>query len=188
MAELSTEVMDRLKKKMREEILAELLASGGISYDRVAQELLYYIPDDFKAIYVRVFHEAMSATDGNINQRGVNGAETAALGRAPGKAAGKAPKKRGTFFITDERVLEVKEKADKRLRALARDMRYQLEEVRSTQIGEVKSARAMSRRQELDSEIKAHNNGALRPTCGKCHKFVSIEYQFCPSCGHALGN
>ena len=179
----NTRLQEEQQRKIRESIVSEMLSSGRIDYDRAALELLYYIPEDFKSIYTRVFHEALSATDGNTYARGKSAAETGALGRAPGKAAGSTRKFKGTFFIQDERVLAIKERADKRLRALARDMRFQLEELRNQQIGDVDSASKLSAKQRLDEEIRDSNSGRLRLHCDRCRKFLSSDWTFCPSCG-----
>lgn len=187
-AAIRVKISDVQLQRIKEEIIAELLASGGVSYDRAALELLYYIPDTFKHAYTEVFYEAFAGTDGNLDARGRQGAETAALGRASGKAAGKTTAKRGTFFIQNELVLEIKDRADKRLRALARDMRRDLDEVRSTQVSKDKSGAGVYARQQVDEDIRAGNNGQLRAVCDRCRKFVSSDWQWCARCGNKLGD
>lgn len=177
------EVLD----KIREQVIGELYSSGGVSYDRAALELLYYLPTGFRDAYIRMFHEAMDGTDGGLGARGEAGAQTAALGRAPGKAAGKRAKTRGTFPVRDEQVLELKDKVDKRLRTISRDILFGLEEIRSTQIGEVTSADKMAARQQLDGDIRAREEGGKgRKTCGKCYKFLAEDWAFCARCGNKV--
>lgn len=175
-------------QRVKEEIMAELLASGGVSYDRAALELLYYIPDGFKEAYVRMFYEAFAGTDGNLDMRGRQGAETAALGRASGKAAGKTTAKRGTFFISSEEALELKDRVDKRLRAISRDILVGLDEIKASRVSSAKDGAGVYERQQVDEDIKANNNGALRPSCEKCRKFVQVDWNWCARCGNKLGD
>lgn len=175
-----------LVRRIRDEILSELMASGGVTYDRAALEVLYYIPDSFREAYTKLFYQALANTDGGISQRGEVGAETGALGRAPGKAAGKTKQKRGTFPISDEQALEVKDRIDKRLRGIARDIQFSLDEIAATRVSTARDGSGVYERQQVDADIKAGNNGALREACSKCRKFVNSGWKFCAGCGNDL--
>lgn len=186
MAVMPEELINKMRDRLREEILSELMASGGVSYDRAALELLYYVPQPFREAYMRLFYQAMANTDGGISERGRQGADTAALGRASGKAAGSTKGKRGTFPISDEKALEVKDKIDKRLRQIARDISYSLDELANQRVSKSGTGDGVYERQQVDADIKAGNNGNLRPSCGKCRKFVNAEWSFCARCGNDL--
>lgn len=71
----------RLKEQIRQQVIAELYSTGGVTYDTAAKEVLYYLPGDFVRLYTQLFHEAYRDTDGGTNGRGVSSAEKGAVGR-----------------------------------------------------------------------------------------------------------
>lgn len=73
----STDRVDHI----RNQVIAELFGSGGVSYDRAAKEVLYFLPGDFIATYTRAFHEAFRDLDGGVNGRGTSAIEKGKVGR-----------------------------------------------------------------------------------------------------------
>lgn len=71
----------KLKEQIRNQVIAELFGTGGVTYDTAAKEVLYYLPGDFVRLYTQLFHEAYRDTDGGTNGRGVSSAEKGAIGR-----------------------------------------------------------------------------------------------------------
>lgn len=178
-------MQSRVARNQLEKRLADMASSGGLSYDRVGLELLYLLPQDFADVYVEVFHAALAGADGGAGARGEAQAQASgtmrasgkarndskgrgdtggARGRAHGRAARSTGRKyRKIFIVRSEKAFRVKERADKRLRQLAREMRLQLTE-------------------RDESEWKARS----RRACPTCKQFTNIEWRFCPTCGTNL--
>lgn len=153
-------------QQMAERRFTDMMSSAGVSHGRMAQELLYFLPRDFVNIYSEVFYQAYGGSDtggnGGSTSMGENRVEQAAVGKASGKGLqGLGGAKRKTYkkywVIADENAVEIKEKADKRLRALARDMRLGIAE-----------------------KVEA---GEGRLTCNGCRRFLEVGWGFCPNCG-----
>jgi len=105
----------------------DFLASAGISENRVATEVLYWLPHEFMEGYRELFHQALILGDGTksgVNRLGENVVrkvtkERGKKGsmRAVG-AKGTAPGMGGGWVIRDERALEVKRRVDRALVSL----------------------------------------------------------------------
>jgi hypothetical protein len=140
--------------------LAEVMSSAGVNFNRVAIEILYMLPPVFVEAYGETFTRALGSADSGAQARGKGQERTADLARAKVKKTGGQGKRyKQIYVIKDERALETKLKADKRLRALARDMRLML---------------------------KGEEDAGSKARCGGCSGFVSSDWRFCPACGHGL--
>jgi len=166
----ATEPMQTLQamqvQQMAERRLTDMMADAGVDSSRMSQEVLWFLPRDFVNAYSEIFYAAFAGKDdGGTGARGRAVAEEVAVGRASGKGLqGLGGAKRKTYkkywVIADENAVSIKENADKRLRALARDMRRGLEQ---------------------DGQV---NEGL--PTCGGCRRFIEAAWKFCPNCGEGL--
>lgn len=147
-----------------EKRLTEMFAAGGVSEARTALEIVYMLPDSFREEYMKLFHRSLGMADGQTGVRGKAQESTAALGRAPGKTPGGGGKKFKTYWVVrDESALDLKGSIDKRLRALARDIRTELE--------------------AGDAEARG---ATTRPRCPRCSGIVALGWKFCASCGQFL--
>lgn len=119
-------------EKMAEKRFTDLMASVGLTSDRMALELMYWLPSNFRDAYERLYLEALTGHDGGTNNRGQTAGRDSALGKATNTGTGKQLKGRKYkkyWTVQDEEVLELKEKIDKRLRELARDVEFLLSEI-----------------------------------------------------------
>ena len=142
---------------MAERRFTDLMASAGIGTHQMAQEVLFHLPRDFVDLYEELFYRAFGGKDdGGVNARGQSAAENGILQKgktAARKGVGKRYKRH--WIIADENAVSLKEKVDKRLRALAREVRLELE-------GE---ERAEGRR------------------CAECGRMLGAGWKYCSSCG-----
>lgn len=156
---------------MLDDRLADALAAAGWDGDRIATELLMFIPGRFRDAYSNLFHAALSA-DAGTDGRGRSAEETGRLGRALGrptsgqqihKKSGGGKRYRTHWHVGDERALKLKDKIDKRLRALARDIETGLDDLAGVEA-----------------------DGRVRPTCAGCGQFLGADWRFCPGCGTSV--
>lgn len=151
--------------------LAEIMSSAGLGYNQIALEILYLLPKDFVEKYIELFEKALGPTGGKAP--GDTMAREGELGRAHtvtrkkgemvGAGAGAGGKRyKKIFVVRDERALELKGRIDRRLRAIARDIRVGIEVQAGEKVGETAKQ------------------------CGKCGRIYVMNYNFCPQDGKAL--
>lgn len=142
--------------------LAEVLSSAGLNADRVALEVLYMLPAEFVRGYTDLFHRALTTGE---EGRGSRDDQKAELGKARGKGA-KAGKKatRGAFFIRSEKALGEKERIDRALRKLARQMR---------DAGNAATGK----------ETVLRCGEGVEQTEAGCGRWVENTWRYCPHCG-----
>lgn len=141
-------------ERLAETRYIEMLASAGVSVNRVSHEVLYFIPTQFRDAYIHLFTSAMKGDDADASQQGKRNEATGALGREAGKntatgtvgtgadkesrrtdlasgqtraVGGRGKKYKRYWTITDERAFHLKERIDRRLRAIARDIEEELQ-------------------------------------------------------------
>lgn len=156
-------------ERMAQSRFTDLMASAGVSYTRMSQEILWFLPDNFVTEYSTLFHKAFGGKDdGGVNARGQSAAESGSLqkGKAAAKTNGKKYKKH--WVIADEHAMRLKERIDKRLRAMARDI---VEELEAAHAGEAGAASG-----KVDE----------RSGCAGCGRFSQVGWKFCPSCGSSI--
>lgn len=167
----------------------QLLSGGtvGVRADRVALEVLYYLPPEFLEAYEQLFHAAFGVPAGGSvgdkeggmtvdlqrskrkdgTAREVTSGDTAkAVGKAVGATSGGGKKYREYWVVQSEVALRKKYRLDAKLKELA-----------------------------VGVQKKATEGGSLRgapPTdtqvCGGCKRFLEPVWKFCPTCGNASGN
>lgn len=157
-------------EEMASRRFAELMSNAGVPAARMATEVLYMLPRGFVDVYQEVFIRALGGKDdGGTNARGQAQAEAGVVGKAKGQtgmgssAGGKTFKKH--WVIADERMLDLKTRIDKRLRAMAREIRDEIE--------------------GLDSPAGVEGR-AGRPQCPTCKGLLGVGWRFCATCGHNL--
>lgn len=153
-------------EKMAEKRFTEMMASAGVSHGRMALELLFFVPDSFRDAYAQLFYKAFAGKDdGGTGARGAATAEAAAVGKASGKGLqGLGGAKRKSFkrywVVADDHALELKERIDKRLRAMARDIMEELE------MG------------ERSNQVRERGN-----RCDECGRLLQAGWKYCPNDG-----
>lgn len=156
-------------ERMAESRFTEMMASAGVGHDRMALEVLYWLPGDFLTLYQELYTRALSGTDGNTGARGKAAEQTGATGKAKGKAL-KGRKFKRYWVVQDEHVLQLKERVDKRLRAMTRDIQVEL--------GELDASRGAGDKAKIGSgSTKVHDR------CGECGIMLSNLWNYCPKCG-----
>lgn len=155
-------------KVMAEKMFTDMMASAGVDHRRMAQELLFFLPRGFCDAYEQLWYRGVAAkgTDGGSDERGRGNLAKAELGRAEGGKSGGAGKRRSHkkyWVIADERALEIKDRVDKRLRGIAREIQQELREQDGEKV-RARSARA----------------------CGDCGRLVGEGWKFCPYDGSSI--
>lgn len=148
-------------KKLRAR-LAEVLSSAGVDDKRVAVEVLYLLPEEFVRGYTDLFHRALATGEDGTGEKNDAKAE---LGKARGKAARNTlGGTRGVWQIRNDRALGEKQRIDRQLRKLARQMR----DGANAGTGKEQVARC--------GEFLAEEKTG-------CGKWVEKGWKFCPACG-----
>ena len=150
MAELDERrVEERAQRKF-----TDLMASAGITQDRMATELLYFLPRDFVDAYSNLFHDIFQL-DAGANARGQRLVKDAELARTKGSAKTNGKRHKKHWVITNPKAFATKEKVDKKLRKIAREMRASQEDKQS------------------------------QLTCSNCKKYMEEDWTYCARCGEA---
>jgi len=146
--------MDAYDDKLRSR-LAEIRASAGVPHSQISMEVLYFLPEMFLKQYQAMFMQALKS-DGGEDARNKAQADTGEVGKATGgRTGGQGRRYKKSFVVLDERALELKTTIDKRLRAVARDIRASL-------AGEdVVNQRRQSQ-------------------CTRCGTFLQSQWRYCP--------
>jgi len=169
--------------------LTEIAAAAGVPHSRAALEVLYLLPPGFLDQYIALFDAALrlpgSPSEGTnrAGELGKANSHEPLSGTAKGlrinsgRNAGDAPHLGGSagkkgpsgWAIKDVRALEAKEKFDKRLRALSRDIRLVLSEITSS---------------TSTSGISKGRDSNLRVLqCSGCGRIADKGWHYCPHCG-----
>ena len=151
--------------RIRQQI-AELMSSAGLGYNRISQEVLYMLPDGFIDMYMELWELAMGPV---VKSPSAALEESGKLGKAKtdsrhkgtskgvGQGGGAGKRLKNGFMVRSEEALDYKELVDKRLRAIARDIKLELGDLHGT-------------RRELEKETisrKARERGATRKEAEK---------------------
>lgn len=156
-------------KVLAEKMFTDMMASAGVDHRRMAQELLFFLPRGFCDAYEQLWYRGVAAkgTDGGSDERGRGNLAKAELGRAEGGRSGGAGKRRSHkkyWVIADERALEIKDRVDKRLRGIAREIDLELK--------------------EQDGRAESRARGAR--ACGDCGRLVGEGWKYCPYDGSSI--
>lgn len=162
-AEASKSLVHLQAEAMAEKRFTEMMASAGVGYNQMAKELLFFLPRSFLDAYEQLWYRGLAGKDdGGSGARGSATAEQARVGKASGKGLqGLGGAKRKTYkrywVIADEHALEVKDRMDKRLRGMAREIKDMLAGV-----------------DRADSE---------QARCAECGRILQAGWKFCPNDG-----
>lgn len=160
-------------KVMAEKMFTDMMAAAGVDHRRMSLEVLFFLPKAFVESYENLWYRGVAAkgTDGGSDERGRANLAKAELGRADGGRTGGAGKRRSHkkyWVIADERALEVKDRIDKRLRRLAREIHEELRAIDSKADGETGGKRTEGK------------GGRMRRACGDCGRMVGEGWKYCP--------
>lgn len=117
-------------ERMAEGMFTDMMASAGVGGAEMRQELMQWIPKEFARAYVAMVTQALHDSDGGANGRGQGDKAKGELGKAAGGGSGGGAKRRGYkkyWTVQDEQMLELKDKVDKRLRSMARQIWEEVE-------------------------------------------------------------
>lgn len=163
-------------ERMARSRFTDLMASAGVGYNQIAKEVFYFMPQELLDVYAELWHAGVAGKDdGGTGARGQADAEQARVGKASGKGLqGLGGAKRKThkkyWVIADEDMLAIKDRADKRIRALARSLRLEMDQVR-----------AARRNRGGDEEGSVSAVEAMR--CSDCGRILQAGWKFCPNDG-----
>lgn len=192
--------------------LAEILTSAGFGQGRVAIEILFLLPAPFIQEYTALFHASLAGT--NEEGKGTLDDAKTELGRAsgkntPGRRAGdrtnpnarveigssgggsKKSSRRGSFFIRDEKMLAEKDRIDRALRKLARQMRHTMETDggmgdAAARCGGILVNGEWKRLKAAKEELHDGDGNVIRTieVPAGCWKYIEAGWKYCPYCGH----
>lgn len=162
-------------------MFVDLMASGGVGYNQIAKEVFFFLPQAFLDAYEQLWYKGLAGKDdGGTGARGAAQAATGELGKAPtrnvpGKiqiSGGGAKRKtyKKYWVIADEDMLALKDLIDKRLRAMAREVQFEMAEIEKVRRGEGRSEGAKT--------------VGLR--CKGCGRVMREGWKFCPFDGHEV--
>ena len=171
-----------LAERKAQSMYTDLMASGGVGYNQIAKEVLFFLPRDFLEVYEELWQQGLAGKDdGGAGARGESQAETGRVGKAstrnvPGGmqiSSGGAKRKsyKKYWVIADEEALALKDKVDKRLRGLTREARQELQEIRSRRAG---------------AEGSTGGTVQVKPRCAGCGRILEAGWKFCPNDGHRV--
>lgn len=146
--------------------LTEIFASAGVNSSRASLEVMYLLPQGFLTPYAELFDRALKLDNGGRGDAGDVGKRSAGRaadkGKRPmvgsGSGAG-AGRYKSFWVVKSEGLLDAKHRADKRLRALGREIRL-----------------------ELDERLDGAEAGKIR--CARCGRIMSRDWNFCAGCGN----
>lgn len=155
--------------------LAEIMSSAGVGYNSISLEILYMLPREFVDRYIDLWHQALGPT---IKAPGDGMARDGELGRAPtetrlkgkvvGTGAGGAGKRLArAFSLRNESAFRLKDRVDKRLRGIARDIRDELRLIEDKSSGSTQDIELVTR-------------------CSRCGKIMVEGFKFCPYDGRQI--
>jgi hypothetical protein len=190
----------------RRSLAYELHDQGLLSSQKLANEVLFLLPDGFVTFYEALFHQSLMTGDSSV-MHGRSGG----LGKAPGaqgivtgsevsnqaKGSGKRWKN-PAYTIGNEQTFEVKVWIDKELARIVRDGVSMLKRVRDK--ADIERQTALNgtngisgtdgpgiggpiRCPGLRAEWVDRGDGSVRPKCGL---FLKANWRFCPTCGYRL--
>lgn len=198
-----------LARKKAEKMFLEMVSNSGLGMRNAAQQVFYFMPTDFTVAYEEMWYKGTAGKDGGGDGSGGMSAsggssaqETAAVGKARVKNEWAGGKNRAMFisdagakrkgykkywFIADEEALQLKDRVDKRLRAIARDIRDTLDNRDESTIGKTDGLNGGSGTSMGGSAGGSSGSGTgFAARCGKCGRAVKVDWNHCPFDGCAI--
>lgn len=205
------DIVHLLAERKARTMFTDLMASAGLGNHRIAKEVVYFMPQDLLDVYEELWYMGTGGKDGGgTGARGTAAAEAGALGKAgtdnsgsyrtnsgqqgtmyvSGGGSSKRRKYKKYWVIADEDALDIKDRADKRLRGLARDLRAELDELKMLRkLGPERLAEAQRARKRAGGG--AGGTGAEVPgtrigwRCS-CGKLMRADWEHCPYDGRII--
>lgn len=142
--------------------LAEIGAAAGVPHSRISLEVLYYLPKDFLERYTALFNASLRLDSG-----GVGGNADEQTTRVSSEYRGKRPmvgsggkRYKEYWVVRDDELLDLKKRVDKRLRAIGRDIGW-----------------------EMSGGDEAEKAKESRWHCSRCGRLGARDWKFCAECG-----
>ena len=145
--------------------LASALSAAGLNDRQVAAEVLLYLPETFVERYEELWHRAYGTGAVSVSDVGRSGVvkndvrlRSNQADRVGGVGVGKKASARVTSVVHSGHAVNVKQRIDRKLRALAREI-----------------VAAMA---DGDARITMP-----RRCAGRCARWADPEWNYCPNCG-----
>lgn len=150
--------------RLRQKLISELASSAGLASDRVATEILLYLPPDFLTAYENLFWTCFTPQTSAplAADRGLE--HVIDYGQGPFASSG-GKKYREYWVIRDEKAYRRKLRLDAKLKAIAEEL--------------VEAEERARKGKEGGKDQREDNT----PLCGGCGKFMARTHKYCPSCG-----
>lgn len=197
----------------RRSFAMEMVDQGLLSSQKLAQEILFLLPDDFVTFYEALFHRALLVNDGSV-MHGRSGGVDKAKGRTSMvtgsdnklQSAGTGKKYKNTgMTIGNEQMMELKAWFDRELMALVRSARQRVRDQEPSRMdphrtGGAGAAATGANETKVTGSSTTQNAGTLRcpglraewvdkgdgTPRPKCGLFLKATWRFCPTCGYRL--
>ena len=187
-----------LAQRKAQSLFADLMAGAGVGYNQIAKEVFFFMPQELLDVYAAVWYKGVAGKDdGGIGARGRAQADAGRVGKASinsqdsGKktgAGGAGGAKRRSYkkywVIADEDALEIKDRADKRLRGLARDLRDELEALEWSRTEEGRIASRAAGQAKVGARSRHGARAYCR--CTGCGRMIREGWKFCPYDGQEI--
>jgi len=204
------DIVHLLAERKARTMFTDLMASAGLGNHRIAKEVIYFMPQVLLDVYEELWYMGTGGKDGGgTGARGAAQSEAGALGKAgtdnkgsyrtnsgqkgtmyvSGGGSSKRRKYKKYWVIADEDALDIKDRADKRLRGLARDLRAELDELKMLRkLGPERLAEAQKGRRVKEGETgreveRAGTRIGWRCSCGK---LMRADWEHCPYDGRLI--
>lgn len=138
--------------------IAEIASAAGVPHARASLEVLYYLPKDFLDAYVELFNSSLKLDSGGVGgpaDEGKAGVSSSYKGKRP-MVTGGGKRYKEYWVVLNDSSLDMKNRVDKRLRQVARDIRSGLME-----------------RDTADGRVQ----------CRRCGRILGRDWKFCAECG-----
>jgi len=176
--------------------LAEIMSAAGVGYNAISLEILYMLPREFVDRYQELWEMALGplvrapgqtwARDAEV---GVSQTKTARKGQVLGAGAGGIGKKLArSFGLRNEAAFRTKERIDKRLRGLARELRLELGDIEARTAGGTRAITDTGGKTGAQTRARGNTIKSTRQErrCRLCGRIASLTWNFCPFDGKGL--
>lgn len=181
---ISVQIREEQIRRAVDKRVAEVLSAAGVDTRRMALQVLYYLPDRFVEVYEELFDKALKRA-GEESPGAEGGADAGTLGKAPSGTSGskgnktqlrggQGKKYKNIWVIKDDDALDLKNRVDKRLRSLAREIQTEMTFGRTDHGGLGTGVSAI-----LGKYCEGKG-------CGGKGRLKSESWRFCPDCGSKL--
>lgn len=152
------------------------------------------LPREFLDKYTQLWYLALGPTvrssmsgnerDGDL---GIAKTQTRVKGEVPGaEARGSGKRTRGAFTIKNELAFQLKDRLDKKLRRIGRELRIELADIEARLNTAYNLSAGIGTGGDTQANSDTHGETRGNPACTKCGRFGVRGWRFCPHDGNVM--